>query len=116
MEQLNKIELRGSIGSIRLQTYNDNPVAHFTLATDYVYKDKDGVPVIETTWHNVTAWEGRDIQKLDELEKGSKVYVLGRVRNQRFTGSDGIDRTSNEVVARRVVKLDQEQPLSREMI
>lgn len=116
MEQLNKIELRGTIGSIRLQTYNDNSVAHLTLATDYVYKDKDGAPVIETTWHNVTAWEGRDIQNLNELEKGSKVYVLGRVRNQRFTGSDGIDRTSNEVIARRIVKIDQEQPLSREMI
>ena len=116
MEQLNKIELRGTIGSIRLQSFNDNSVAHFTLATNYVYKDKDGSPVIETTWHNVTAWEGRDIQKLGELEKGTKVYVLGRVRNQKFTGSDGIDRISNAVISRRIVKIDPDQSLSYEMI
>ena len=116
MEQINRIELRGLVGTVNTQIYPQGKVSHFTVATNYAYKDKNGSPVIETTWHNVTAWEGRDIQNLNELEKGSKVYVLGRVRKQRFTGSDGIDRTSNEVIARRIVKIDLDQPLSREMI
>ncbi len=106
MEQLNKIELRGTVGSVRLQTYNDSLVAHFTVVTNFAYKDRDGSPVIDATWHNVTAWEGRDIPDLRSLEKGSKVYILGRIRNQKYTASDGTDRFSTEIVARRLVFVD----------
>lgn len=115
MEQLNRIELRGTIGNVRLQNYNDSVVAHFTLVTNYAYKDREGSPVIETTWHNVSAWEGKDVPNLAELMKGGKVYVSGRIRTQKYTGADGIDRTSTEVVAKRVVLIDEEQQLFCEM-
>ena len=55
MEQLNKIELRGNVGNIRVQAVGENEVANFSLATNFAYKSKDGTPVIETTWHNITA-------------------------------------------------------------
>ena len=116
MEQLNKIELRGIVGSIRRQTFNDSSVANFTMVTNYAYKDRDGTPVIESTWHNVTAWEGRDIQNVEKIEKGSKIYVTGRLRNHQYTGSDGIDRTSTEVMAKRILLIDDEQQLQCEMI
>ena len=56
MEQLNRIELRGNVGNIKLQTVGDKLAARFTVATNYAYKDKDGSAVIETTWHNINAW------------------------------------------------------------
>ena len=115
MEQLNKIELRGTVGSIRLQNYNNANVAHLTLVTNYAYKDKDGAPVIETTWHNVTAWEGREIRDLSSIEKGSKLYVLGRMRTQKYTLADGTDRYSFEVIARRIVIIGEDQSLQCEM-
>ena len=54
---------------------------------------------IGTTWHNVTARESKDIQNLDRIEKGSRVHVVGRIRNQRFCGTDGVERTMCEVIA-----------------
>ena len=102
MEQLNKNELRGNVGNITRKDVGESRVAHFSLATNYIYKGRDGNPVIETTWHNITAWEGRGMPDLNKIVKGDTVYVLGRIRSQKYTGTDNIERTSYEVLANRV--------------
>lgn len=99
IEQLNRIELCGTIGSIRLNTVGDKRFANFTLATNYAYRDKEGCPVIETTWHSVSAWEGDRICDLDRLVRGCTVHVTGRIRNQRYMNADGLERTSVIVLA-----------------
>ena len=106
MEQLNKIELRGNVGNIRIQAVGDNEVAHFSLATNYAYKGKDGIPVIETTWHNIVAWEGKDIHDMDKIAKGVPVYVCGRLRLNKYTNAEGIEKQVFEVQATklRIVK------------
>ena len=106
MEQLNRIELRGTVGSIRVQTISEKHVARISLVTNYVYKSKDGDPVIETTWHNISAWENKSFPDLTTIQKGDRLHVLGRLRNQRFLGSDGIERTSCEVSANRLQKIE----------
>lgn len=115
MEQLNKIELRGTVGSVRLQTFNDSRMARITLATNYAYKDRDGMAVIDTAWHNVVAWEGKFIQNLEQIEKGMNLYVQGRLRYQKYTGSDGIDRYSTDILANRVTLIEGIEPLQYEM-
>ena len=115
MEQLNRIELRGAVGSVRLQTFSEARVVRFTLATNYAYKDKNGEAVIETSWHNVVAREGRNLRDLDKICKGSKVYVQGRLRYQKYTGSDGVERLATDIVASRLVILDDESQIQYEM-
>lgn len=114
MEQLNRIELRGSVGFVRQQTFNGRMVVRLSVATNYVYKDKNGEPVIETTWHNVTAWEGKGCQHLDKIEKGSRVYVLGRLRGQRYTDAEGIERYAFEVVAYQLSLVEDNTPTQYE--
>ena len=114
MEQLNRVELRGVVGNVKLHTFSDNRMARMTLATDYVFKDKEGNPVIDTSWHNVVAWEGKNIADLSTVEKGSKVHVVGRLRYQKYTGSDGVERISSEVVANMLEVLEDSEPLQRE--
>ena len=67
MEQLNRIELRGVVGSIRTQTFSDNVMARMTVATNYAYKDREGAAVIDTSWHSVVAWEGKNVQGLSKI-------------------------------------------------
>lgn len=100
MEQLNKIELRGNVGSVRIQNAGSSRVARISLATNYVYKNRDGDPVIETTWHNITAWEGKNIPDLSLIDRGVKLYVCGRLRTQRFLGNDGQEHTAYDVLAK----------------
>lgn len=115
MEQLNRIELRGAVGSVKTQTFSDKVMARFTLATNYAYKDKEGAAVIDTSWHNVVVWEGNSIADVNKIVKGAKAYVQGRVRYNRYTGSDGLERVTTEIMANRVVILDEQEALQCEV-
>jgi Single-stranded DNA-binding protein len=115
MEQLNKVELKGIAGNVRIQTFDESRMVRFGLATNYAYKDREGTAVIDTSWHNVVAWEGRNIQEVDRIKKGAKVHVFGRLRYQTYTGVDGIDRTSTDIVASHIEIIDDPAPMSYEM-
>jgi single-strand DNA-binding protein len=115
MEQLNKVELRGIVGNVRIQTFDENRMARIGLATNYAYKDRDGTAVIDTSWHNVIAWEGRNIQDLGKIGKGTKLRVLGRIRYQNYTGLDGVDRTGTDIVANTIQIIDDPTQMSYEM-
>ena len=58
----------------------------------------------DKTWHRVIAWENQDTADAFKLEKGCQVHVLGRLRIQRYTGADGVERQAVEIVAKRVDK------------
>lgn len=115
MEQINKIELRGNVGSVKVQSCRGQKVANFTLATNYVYKGSNGEPVIETTWHNVTAWAGKGMPDFDVIAKGSKVYVCGRLRSQRYNDAEGNEKVAYDVLAKRLIVIDDPEPFQYEM-
>ena len=94
---------------------SDNKVYRFTLATSRAYKDKNGTAVIETTWHQVVAWENDNMPDLSQIEKGSKLYVSGRIRNQKYLNSEDVEKQVVEVVANRVVFVESQEPLAYEM-
>ena len=102
MEQLNRIELRGNVGNVRVSDVGGNRVARFSLATNFLYKGKDSEAVVETTWHNIVAWGGKGMPDFSAIVKGAPVYVTGRLRTSRFIGNDGTEKTVYEVVASKV--------------
>ena len=112
MEQLNRIEIRGIIGSVRVQNVGNNKVASFSVATNHGYTARDGGMCVETTWHRVTAWEGKDIQNLNQIKKGSRVHVIGRLRNQKYIASDGTEQIVFDIIASKleVVEPPRESP------
>ena len=114
MEQINKLELLGIVGSVRLQHINDKQMAKFTVVTNHAYKNKEGAPVIETQWHNVTAFEGRNVQGLSRLEKGCAVHLWGRLQVQRFTAEDGSDRTYVDVMCSKLIVLPDDTDIQYE--
>ena len=108
MEHINRIELQGRVGSVRTNEYNGSRVANFSLATDMLYKTRDGSAVSETTWHNVVAWEGKEMQDVHSICKGMPLYVTGRLRTTRYTGADGSEKTYYEVMASKIRILKEE--------
>ena len=115
MEQLNKVELKGVVGSVRIQTFDQSRMARIGLATNYAYKDREGAAVIDTSWHNITAWEGRCIQGLERIGKGTKLHVFGRIRYQNYTGVDGVDRVGTDILANRIEIINDPEPMAYEM-
>ena len=109
MEYINKVELKGRVGTVRSNVVNGSRVTNFSLITDILYKTKDGTPVSEATWFNVAAWAGKDIQMPDQIEKGAIVHVWGRMRSSRFEGQDGTEKQFYEVLATRLRVLNENE-------
>jgi len=104
---LNKIMLIGNLGrdaETRFTTTNVS-VTSFTLATTNSYKGKDGNWVNETTWHNIVSFNLSDYFK-ENLKKGKKFYVEGRLTKRDYTDKDGIKRYATDVVADKIIPLD----------
>ena len=97
---LNRIELIGRIGSVRVQSVGVTPrVANFSVCTETATRNsKDGV-VVEVAWFNCVLWEAF-AGELDNLKKGLPVHVVGRVRLRSYTGADGDVRQVAEVVVK----------------
>ena len=102
MEQLNRIELKGHVGQITLTRVQDKTVANMSVATDFIYKDRNGEMVIETTWHRVIAWEGEKTLDITRIEKGDAVHVTGRLRSRNITTQSGETRAMYETLANEV--------------
>ena len=113
--RINKIELRGLVGSVKLQEVAGKKVARISVATSMAYNDRSGTAVIDTQWHNVSAWEGKRISGVDKIQRGDRVWVTGRIRYKKFTGTDGQDHYSTEVLANRLTILDDEDEFVYEM-
>jgi single-strand DNA-binding protein len=101
MEHINRIELQGIVGNVRTNEHNGMKVANFSLVTELLYKTREGAAA-ETQWHNVVAWEGKDMPDVHSICKGMPLHVIGRVRTTRFTGIDGTDKFYHEVLANKV--------------
>lgn len=104
---LNKIMLIGRLGKDAETRFTTNNVSvtNFTMATDYSYKGKNGDWVNETTWHNVVSFNLSDYFK-DNLKKGKKFYVEGRLSKRDYTDKDGVKRYSTEVITERLIPLE----------
>ena len=109
---MNFVALSGYVKNIKRSQQSGNTVFQLAVSKG---KDKNGEAVIETSWHNVVAREGRNLRDLDKICKGSKVYVQGRLRYQKYTGSDGVERLATDIVANRLVILDDESQIQYEM-
>ena len=48
-QYINRVELQGIVGTSKVTSIGDKKAVRFSLATNYVDKDKEGYPVIETT-------------------------------------------------------------------
>ena len=99
-EFLNRVELRGRVGhDPRITNVGESQVARFSLATNEAFRGKNGELCEKVTWHNITAWAGRNIMDFKDIRKGLFVALTGRLRNTRFTGNDGNERYIVEIVA-----------------
>lgn len=109
MEHINKVELKGRVGAVRSNVVNGSRVVNFSLITEIFYKTKEGSAVSDSTWFNVAAWESKEVQMLDRIEKGVVVHVLGRLRSNKFEGQDGTEKQFYELLATKLRVIGNEE-------
>lgn len=104
---MNKVFLLGRLGDhpeIRY-TLNGTPVAHFSLATNEIYS-QNGEKEVHTEWHRIVAWGKLAEQCGLYLNKGSKVFIEGKLRTRSFETRQGQIKKITEIWAEKIVFLD----------
>ncbi len=76
-------------------------VCSFSLATNRVYKDKDGKRVEQTDYHNVVVFGRQAETSAQYLKKGASAYIEGRIQTRSWD-ADGVKQYRTEIVADRV--------------
>lgn len=97
MTMLNRVELRGVVGPLKISNIGERKIARFGVMTSVAYKNADNYNVIETTWTECVAFESDKIS-FEGLEKTAKIHVIGRLRDQKFTGADGFERATKQLM------------------
>ncbi|QNH20526.1 single-stranded DNA-binding protein [Xanthomonas sp. GW] len=98
---INKVILVGNLGNDPDTKYTQAGMAitRISLATTSVRKDKDGNQQERTEWHRVVFFGKLGEIAGEYLRKGSSVYVEGSIRYDKYTGQDGVEKYSTDIVA-----------------
>ncbi|HEV8693379.1 MAG TPA: single-stranded DNA-binding protein [Lysobacter sp.] len=98
---INKVILVGNLGNDPETKYTQGGMAvtKASLATTSVRKDRDGNTQERTEWHRVTFFGKLGEIAGEYLRKGSQVYVEGSIRYDKYTGQDGVERYSTDIIA-----------------
>ena len=99
---MNRVEFIGNLSKAPdvKQTTNGKNVCTFTLAVNRRYKDADGKTTAD--FFSVQAWEKLAELCARYLDKGSKVFISGELRNRSYEAKDGSKRTVTEIIANEV--------------
>ena len=101
MAGVNKVILLGNLGSDpEVRTLpSGGKVVTFSIATSESYNNKEGVRVEQTEWHRIELWDNLANIAEQYLKKGDTAYIEGRIRTEKWTDKENIERTTVKIRA-----------------
>jgi len=101
MAGINKVILIGNLGAKPELKYSSSNVAitNLSVATSESWTDKNtGQKQEKTEWHRVSVF-GKLAEVISNYcDKGSKVYVEGKLQTRKYQDKSGADRYTTEVI------------------
>jgi len=81
-------------------------VCTFSVATNRTWKTESGEQKENAEFHRIVAWDklGEICNQL--LQRGSRVFVEGRLQTRKWEGQDGNERQTTELVINDMILLD----------
>lgn len=77
-------------------------ICEFSVATNRVWKDKNGARQESVDYHNVVVF-GKQAELVKQyLHKGNGVFLEGRIQTRSWDAQDGTKRYRTEIVADRI--------------
>ncbi|AFT79047.1 single-strand binding protein [Alteromonas macleodii str. 'Black Sea 11'] len=97
---VNKVILVGNLGNDPEVRYmpNGNAVANLSLATSESWKDQQGQIQERTEWHRLTMYRRLAEIAGEYLQKGSQIYVEGKLQTRKWEDQQGQERYTTEVI------------------
>ena len=114
---VNKVILVGNLGQKPEMRYTqtNTAVATLSIATSESWKDKDsGEQREKTEWHRVVVF-GKLAEIAEQyLDKGSQLYVEGKLQTRKWQDKEGNDRYTTEILGNEMNMLGGRQSSSDE--
>ena len=101
MSGINKVILIGNLGAKPELKYSSNSMAitNLSVATSESWTDKNtGLKQEKTEWHRVSVFGKLAEVVSNYCDKGSKVYVEGKLQTRKYQDKSGADRYTTEIV------------------
>lgn len=102
---LNKAMLIGHVGQIEVKSFDGQngprKCATFSFATTERYRDRNGEIVSNTEWHNIVSWNHAELCE-KYVQKGSQLYIEGKLRTRSWEDKDGNKRYVTEILAEKI--------------
>lgn len=114
---VNKVTIMGNLGSdpeIRVMP-NGDYTATLSIATSRHWKDQttgENKELVE--WHRIVLYRRLAEVARDYLKKGSKAYIEGYLRTQKWTDNNGIDRWTTNIIGEEMQLLDNKPKVQSE--
>ena len=102
MASVNKVILVGNCGRDPEIRYlpSGQAVANVSIATSSRRKDKNSGEMVEDTqWHRVTFYDRLAEIAGEYVKKGRPIYVEGRLKYGKYTGQDGVEKNTVDIIA-----------------
>ena len=77
-------------------------VCSMSLATNRVWKDKDGRKQEQPDFHNIVLFNRTAELAAQYLKKGSSVFIEGRLQTRSWDGTDGKKNYRTEIIAEKM--------------
>jgi single-strand DNA-binding protein len=108
MGSVNKVILGGNLtrDPEMKHTEGKKPVCIIGLATNRNWTDEKGDRHEVPEYHRLIAWDKLAETCHQFLRKGRKVYAEGRLQSHTYTGQDGMEKFSAEIVLEKMEMLD----------
>jgi len=87
-------------------TQSGTALATFSIATNEVWRDKEGNKQERTEWHRIIAFARLGEICSQYLSKGKLVFVEGRIQTREWVDKEGVKRYTTEIVASEMKMLD----------
>ena len=108
-KSLNRCEFIGNLTKDVETKYmpNGNAVTQFSIACNDSYRDKNTGETVETTEYPTRVAFGKLAEIMAEyLKKGSKVYVAGKFKNEKYTDNSRVTKYFTKFIANEMLMLD----------
>ena len=99
--------LVGNVGEVPRVSERDGEafVANFPLATNEVWRDKEGEEVRRTEWHRIVVWNKAAEIVRQHVNKGDALYLEGKISASSWDDKEGNKRYTTEIVANQMLML-----------
>ena len=97
--------LIGRVGQIEIKFFDGQngprKCATFSFATTERYRDRNNEIVNNTEWHNIVSWNHAELCE-KYVEKGSQLYIEGKLRTRAWEDKQGNKRYTTEILAEKI--------------